>query len=165
MTSSDIPSSTESAAETEDKKSAVLGWLLFLPLGILAVFASNLFILEPVIRSVFNPLVGQYAYIIIRVVGLVALAFGLARYAQRNRFQTVSTVLLVGFIDQVFIKGLWVKRDMTENPASWAGFEPTNAAIFVNLATGFLFFVPIVLILTFLGMEATRFRSDWKYRP
>lgn len=159
------PSAPESAGETEGKRIGILAWLIFLPLGVLALFAVNLFILEPIISRVVGPAAAQFSYIVLRVAGLVALAFGLARGAQRNRFQTISTVLLVGFLDQVFLKGLWVKRDLVANPVAWQGFEPTNAAIFVNLATGYLFFVPIVLILCFLGMEATRFKRDWTYRP
>lgn len=138
---------------------------IFLPLGILALFAINLFLLEPLLSRTLGPVAAQISYIVVRVAGLIALAFGLTRYAQRNRFQTVTTVLLVGFIDQVFLKGLWVKRDIAVNPTSWEGFAPNNAAIFVNLAAGYLFFVPIVLILCFLGMEATRFKRDWTYRP
>lgn len=161
MTSRD----TVSAAEKESERSGLLAWLIFLPLGVLSLFAMNLFVIEPILNRGVHPVAAQLTYIGIRVFGLIGLAFGLTRYAQRNRFQTISTVLLVGFIDQVFLKGLWIKRDIGANPAAWEGFTPTNAAIFVNMATGYLFFVPIVLILSFLGMEATRFKRDWTYRP
>lgn len=148
----------------ETQRSGVLPWLFGLPLGILSLFALNLFVIEPLLRGI-SPVLAQLTYIGIRVFGLIGLAFGLTRYGQRNRFQTLSTVLLVGFIDQVFLKGIWIKKDLAANPAAWQGFEPTNSAIFVNMATGYLFFVPIVLILSFLGMEATRFKRDWTYRP
>lgn len=156
---------TTSAAEAEDDRTAVFGWLIFFPIGVLGLFGLNLFVIEPFLNHSVSPVVAQLSYIAIRVIGLVVLAFGLTRYAFRNRFQTISTVLMVGFIDQVFLKGLWVKRDIAANPAGWVGFEPTNSAIFVNMATGYLFFVPIVLILSFLGMEATRFKRDWTHRP
>lgn len=165
MTSRTIPPSDETIADSKPKGAGVFRWLIILPLGILALFALNLFVLEPILSRLVGPKAAQFSYIIVRVIGLVALAFGLTRYALRNRFQTISTVLLVGLIDQVLLKGLWVKRDMALNPAAWEGFAPTNAAIFVNLSTGYLFFVPIVLILCFLGMEATRFKRDWTYRP
>ena len=103
-------------------------------------------------------------YILVRVAGLIFLAYGLAKNAKRNLFQVVSTVLLVGFIDQVFLKGIWIKQDMVAHPADWVGIEPTNSVIFLNMAMGYLFFIPIILILSFLGMESTRFKRDWKLR-
>ncbi len=154
-----------SAGEKEEKRSSVLGWLLFLPLGILALFAVNLFILEPLINQAISPVVATMVYIIFRVLGLVLLAYGLARYAYRNRFQTMSTVLLVGFIDQVLLKGVRMKLYISENPSILQEFNPSNTSIFVNLAAGYLFFVPFVLIIGFFGMEATRFKRDWTYRP
>lgn len=130
--------------------------------GILVLFAINLFVLEPVFSKWIGPRAAQIVYIIIRIAGLVGLAYGLARDAKRNRFQTVTTVLLVGFIDQVILKGIWIRSDIAANPAAWVGVEPGNAAIFVNMAMGYLFFIPIILILAFVGMEATRFRREWK---
>jgi hypothetical protein len=134
---------------------------LALGFGVLIVFAVNLFLLEQFFRGAFGPVAAQYIYLAIRILGLGFLAYGLTRFALRNRFQTISTVLLVGLVDQVLLKGLWVKRDIAANPANWEGFAPTDAAIFVNMATGYLFFVPIVLILCFVGIEGTKFRKEW----
>jgi hypothetical protein len=132
--------------------------------GILALYALNLFALEPLVHRVVGPAAAQLFYVVLRIAGFIGLAYGLTRYAGRNRFQTMSTVLLVGLVDQVVFKGFWVKRDMAIHPAAWQGFEPTNAAIFVTLAKSYLFFTPILLILSFLGMESTRFRKDWAFR-
>jgi hypothetical protein len=131
---------------------------------ILALFAVNLFLLEPIFTRSIGPRGAQFAYIVIRVAGLVLLAYGLATKAKRNRFQTISTVLLVGFIDQVLLKGIWVKQDMLIHPEAWTGIEPTNSVIFLNMAMGYLFFIPLILILAFFGMESTRFSRDWKLR-
>ncbi len=149
---------------TDRDKPSPLAWVIGLPIAIIALFALNLFVIEPLLNQAVGRAVAQTLYIVIRIVGLIGLAFGLAKFGQRNRFQTVTTTLLVGFIDQVLLKGLWIKRDIVANPEAWKGFEPTNAAVFVNMATGYLFFVPIVLILTFLGMESTRFRRDWSLK-
>ena len=130
--------------------------------GILAIFALYLFVLQPLVTTGVGPRAAQLVYIVIRVGGLILLAYLLAKDAKRNRLQVITTVLLVGFIDQVLLKGLWIKRDMAIHPADWVGFEPTNAAIFVNMAIGYMFFIPIVAIFAFLGMESTRFRRDWK---
>ncbi len=141
-----------------------LAWVIGLPLAVILLFALNLFVFEPLLSRIANSAVAQILYIVIRIVGLIGLAFGLVKFGHRNRFQTVTTTLLVGFIDQVFLKGIWIKRDILANPEAWKGFEPTNAAVFVNMATGYLFFIPIVLILSFVGMESTRFRRDWSLK-
>ena len=130
--------------------------------GILALFALNLFVLEPLFHRSIGPRAAQLVYIVIRIVGIVVLAFLLTKNAKRNRFQTLSTVLLVGFIDQVVLKGIWIKQDMVIHPGDWTGIAPTSSAIFVNMAVGYLFFTPLILILAFFGMESTRFRKDWK---
>ena len=151
---------TQSSDATE--KSASLGRVFSLSAGILVLFALNLFVLEPIVTREVGPRAAQFVYIGIRILGLVGLAYGLAKNAKRNRFQTISTVLLIGFIDQVFLKGIWIKQDMAVHPADWDGFEPVNSVIFLNMAMGYLFFIPVVLILAFVGMESTRFRRDWK---
>jgi hypothetical protein len=130
--------------------------------GILALFALNQFAFGPLIESAVGGRAAQAVYVAIRVIGLVALAYLLAKNAKRNRFQTLSTVILVGFIDQVFFKGIWVKQDLSLHPEAWVGFEPTTASIFLTLAMGYLFFTPMILILGFFGIESSRFRRDWK---
>ena len=93
---------TQSSDATE--KSASLGRVFSLSAGILVLFALNLFVLEPIVTREVGPRAAQFVYIGIRILGLVGLAYGLAKNAKRNRFQTISTVLLIGFIDQVFLK-------------------------------------------------------------
>ncbi|MBC7386992.1 MAG: hypothetical protein H7301_12635 [Cryobacterium sp.] len=133
--------------------------------GGIALFAANLFLLEPFMSKAVNPAFAGTIYTVVRILGLVFLGYALTRYAGRNRFQVISTVLLIGFIDQVFLKGLWVSRDTHLHPENWVGIDPSNAAIFVNMAMGFLFFIPIVLILSLLGIEATRFHREWTRSP
>lgn len=167
MTSSDTspagtPSTDSAEGELEHSRVVALSWVFGLCGGLLVLFAVNLFFLEGWIRTSIGPLAAQYSYIVIRIIGLGALAHGLTRFAFRNRFQVISTVLLVGFIDQVFIKGFRIKQDILANPSNWTGFEPTNAAIFVNMATGYLFFIPVVLIVSFLGMFSTHFMREWR---
>lgn len=126
----------------------------------IAIFAVNLFALQPVLIQLIGPRGAQFGYILIRIAALVWLARALAKNAKRNRFQVLSTVLLVGFIDQVLLKGIWVRHDMGLHPADWEGIE--KSSVFITMAMGYLFFIPIVLILAFVGMESIRFRRDWK---
>jgi hypothetical protein len=141
-----------------------LGRVFALCAVVLIIFALNLFALQPFLMTTIGPRAAQTGYVLVRVLGILGLAFGLAKNAKRNRFQILSTVLLVGFIDQVFLKGIWIKHDMSVHPAAWAGIQPVNSMIFLNMALGYLFFIPLVLILAFFGMEATRFRKDWRAR-
>jgi hypothetical protein len=143
---------------------SILGRVFALCGLVIAIFALNQFVFGPIFERSFGPRAAQGVYVLIRVIGLVALAFGLAKFAKRNRFQTLSTVLLVGFADQVVVKGFWIKQDIRVHPADWVGFEPTTASIFLTMSYGYLFFTPLILILAFVGMESTRFRSDWSLR-
>jgi hypothetical protein len=152
---------------TEDLKfsETALGRVLFLSLAVLILFAVNLFVLQPLISRGIGPRAAQFIYIIVRIIGLIGLAYSLSKNANRNRFQAVSTVLLVGFIDQVLFKSIWVKRDMLIHPADWVGMEPSNSMIFLNMSIGYLAFTPVILILAFVGMESTRLTRDWKVKP
>jgi len=142
----------------------VLGRVFAMGGIVIAIFALNQFVFGPLFDRTIGPRAAQGVYVLIRVIGLAGLAYGLAKFAKRNRFQTLSTVLLVGFIDQVILKGLWIKQDIRIHPAEWVGFEPTTASIFLTMSYGYLFFTPLILILAFVGMESTRFRSDWSLR-
>ena len=151
--------------ETNASRSSI-ALVFLLSGGILTLFALNQFAFGPLLEKSAGPRAAQMVYVVVRVAGLVGLAYGLAsdskNGAKRNRYQTLSTVIFVGFLDQVFLKGLWVKQDMLVHPEAWVGFEPSNASIFLTLAMGYLVFTPMILILAFFGMEATRFRRDWK---
>lgn len=127
-------------------------------LSILAVvlFALNLFVLGPWMTQAVSAGAANITYLVIRLLVFIGLGFGLCRWGARNRFQTMSTVMLVAFLDQVLMKGLLLLRDARQNPAAWEGV--TEGAIFYGVSTGFLFFAPFVLILTFLGYELARYR-------
>src|SRR5690606_37864368 len=90
------------------KKAGTLAIVFFAFFGILAFFALNQFLLGKWLEHAVGSRASQSLYVVIRVAGLIYLARALVLYAKRNRFQVLSTVLLAGFIDQVFIKGLWI---------------------------------------------------------
>ena len=127
---------------------------------VVAIFAFNLFVLGPYLTQSVNGGVANFAYISVRILSFVALAYALARFAKRNRFQTLSTVMGVAFVDQVILKWFLLHQDMKANPTQWDGV--TDGALFYGVSTGFLFFAPFVLLLAFLGFELIRFRQDWK---
>jgi hypothetical protein len=126
---------------------------------VVLLFAFNLFFLGPYLTQAVNGGVANITYIGIRLLGFVGLAYSLGKFARRNRFQTISTVMGVAFIDQVLFKWLLLHNDMKANPQQWDGV--TDGALLYGVSTGFLFFAPFVILLGFLGYELIRFRKDW----
>lgn len=98
-------------------------------------------------------------YMVSRLVGFIALGLILKGWASRNRIQTLSSIGLVGFFDQVLLKWLFLKQEIQAHPELWkdvpAAQEPLN--LFFALTQGFLFFIPVLLIMGFIGMELSRF--------
>ena len=109
---------TTDRTELEASRSSI-SRVFMLSGAVLVLFGLNQFLFGPLIEAGIGPRAAQMVYVLIRVSGLVALAYFLAKNAKRNRFQTLSTVVFIGFIDQVLLKGLWVKQDMGLHPAAW----------------------------------------------
>lgn len=129
------------------------------------VFGLNIFVITPFLAAKVGPGFGNISYIVIRLVVFVGLAHLLGRFAQRNRFQTLSTVMVVAFMDQVVMKGVFILT----NPEMSSALEGVSRTeVLYGVSTGFLFFAPIVLILAFAGYEmipARLRREKWKETP
>jgi len=126
---------------------------------VVLLFAFNLFVLGPYLTQAVNPGVANITYIGIRLLGFIALGYSLGRFAKRNRFQTISTIMGVAFVDQILFKWILLHNDMKANPGQWEGV--TNGALLYGVSTGFLFFAPFVILLGFLGFELIHFRKAW----
>lgn len=129
------------------------------------VFGLNIFVITPFLAEKIGTGIGNISYIVIRLVVFVGLAHLLGRLAQRNRFQTLSTVMVVAFMDQVVMKGIFILTNPGMSPAL-EGVSQTE--VLYGVSTGFLFFAPIVLILAFAGYEmipARLRREKWKETP
>ena len=133
---------------------------LALPLLGIAILAFNYFLVGPMLMARGYDALTKILYLVVRLVIFVGLGFTLARYAVRNRPQTLSAIFLVGAIDQILWKGLWLRHERLTHPAEWAGLSVDSTGLFIGLAQGYLFFTPFVLILGFLGVELTRFRAE-----
>ena len=133
---------------------------LLISLAGLAILGFNLFFLTPFLTRSAGPGSAQIVYIVVRVLVFVGLGWCLTRYALRNRFQVLSTALLLGAIDQCVFKWFVVKHEIAQDPAGWAGV--TDATVAYNVATGFLFFAPFILLLGFLGVQLTVLGREWK---
>jgi uncharacterized membrane protein len=139
-----------------------LSLAIILPLFAVFCLWVNLFFIGPVLVSHGYTTLNTLLYVGFRLVIFIALAFVLVRFVGRNRPQAMSSVLLVGAVDQVLLKGLWMQADVKAHPELWVGVKMDSQVMFTGLAQGYLFFVPFVLILAFLGTELTRFRADLK---
>ncbi len=95
---------------------------------------------------------------ITRIVIGIGLGYLLTRAAARNRFQSVSSVALIFLIDQVAFKGLWAIQNQKLHPELWD--ELSRQALVSGLASGFVSFMPVILVVAFVGTElGIRFRA------
>ncbi|RYZ72890.1 MAG: hypothetical protein EOP09_02575 [Proteobacteria bacterium] len=123
--------------------------------GALAFFALHIFVVGPHIQGKGLEVA---VFMITRVLTGVILGYLLTRFAGRNRFQSVSSIILVFLIDQVIFKGVWALQDQKIHPELWEGLS--NQALFSGLASGFMFFMPVILVVGFIGTEAgLRYRA------
>jgi hypothetical protein len=88
-------------------------------------------------------------YHAVRAAIFAVAAYGLITWAGRTRVQALALVGLLGFVDQVVIKSGIMIYEMRKDPAYWEGIS--RIAVLFGIATSYLFFLPIVLILGFLG--------------
>lgn len=129
----------------------------------LGVFAANLFWLQPVLAAKGQEQASFFIYLGVRVLAFIGLSYALVRWAGRTRFQTLSTLMGVGMVDQILLKFIATRQALQADPSlvPEAGM-PSDGVILFALAQGFLFFAPILLILGFLGVELNRIGKDWK---
>lgn len=121
----------------------------------LAILALQYFVIGPNIRE--NGL-AVAVYMGTRVLIGVGLGYLLTRYAERNRFQSVSSVVLVFLVDQVAFKGLWALQNQKVHPELWDNLS--GDALVSGLASGFVSFMPVILVIAFVGTElGLRFRA------
>ncbi len=88
-------------------------------------------------------------YLGVRAVVFIAAAYSFMRFAARRRFQALALVGLIAFVDQVPIKSWLMIREMRAQPAEWQGIA--ESTVIFGIATSYLYFLPIVLIMGFLG--------------
>ncbi len=98
-------------------------------------------------------------YMVSRLIGFLGLGIVLKGWALRNRIQTLTSIGFVGFFDQVLLKWVFLRGDIHSHPELWKDIpmaqDPVN--LFFGLTQGFLYFIPILLILGFFGTELARF--------
>lgn len=123
------------------------------------LFTLIYLVIGPWLKNQIGEQPSNVFYMVSRLLGFLGLGLVLKGWALRNRIQTLSSIGLVGFFDQVILKWFYLRREIQTHPELWKdvpnALDPTN--LLFGLAQGFLFFVPILLILGFFGMELARF--------
>jgi hypothetical protein len=113
--------------------------------------AAILFVFGPVLMARFGDMAGQGVSMILRIVTWVGFAFGLSRVHQKTRLQIIRLTALLVFVDQCLLKSIAVVYDYRTRPGLWQN-TPLDGAIFATFM-GYLVFLPIIIILAFLGAE------------
>lgn len=118
--------------------------------GSLLILAFNVFVLSPLISKNLGIVSGNIFYILVRILVLGTLAFALIRWAGKSRYQALTLVALIAFLDQVGFKFLTLYYDAQAHPESWPGFGVLP--IFHMLAMGYMSFLPVILVIAFAGV-------------
>lgn len=135
---------------------------LLLPFLGISLLAIHYFLIGPILMNHGKENLNTGIYLMLRLVLFSGLGYSLVKWAGRKRPQALAAVLMVGGVDQIFFKGFWMLHDVKIHPEVWAGVEMAPVKLFTGLAQAYLFFIPFVLILAFLGTELTRFAFDLK---
>ena len=115
--------------------------------GAVAVLAVEYFGVQPLLERLAGEVPGALVYVVFRAFVFVAVAYALTRWAGRNRFQALTSVMMVGVVDQVIFKFLAL---------SGSSAEVSAGIRLYGLAVGYVVFIPILLLFALLGVETAR---------
>ena len=137
--------------------------LFILIFGALMILALALgILLSPWATHHLSVGVNQTIYITVRIVLFVALGFLFGRYAGRTRMQALSSLGLVAMLDSLVIVGGAMAFHLIRLPMTEDGMPISIAAVIVNQMLSVMVYLPIILILGFLGYELHR---TWRKKP
>lgn len=110
------------------------------------VLALNFWGIAPFTRGVFSEATSNVLYLLVRLVTFAAVAAWLKVSTDRRPIQIVSLVTICAFFDQVLFKfGLLL------DPSRNGGMR--GVEIWVSLMMSYLLFLPLVLVLGYVGTE------------
>lgn len=126
----------------------------FQALGIgIALLGLNLWGVAPLLTRFAGEMPANVTYLILRISIFFLLGASLTVWAGRKRVQAISLVSLAAFFDQVIWKGLWIGRELP-----WG-------TLVVNLMMSYALFLPLVVVLSFVGAEAGEAAARrWKWK-
>lgn len=115
-------------------------------LGGIVVLALNFWVIAPFTRGVFSESTSNVLYLLLRLVTFAAVGAWLRVTTTRRPIQIMSLVTICAFFDQVVFK-LGLLRD----PSRTGGMQ--GVEIWVSLMMSYLLFLPLVLVLAYVGTE------------
>jgi hypothetical protein len=119
----------------------------------LGVLEAWLFLIGPVLQS-------EAMYVALKIMTILMFSFVCARIHKKSLYGVLSGAGLLIFLDQVLFKSIYLWWDFRKNPAAWAGVDPLGA-IYAS-AFSYIVFLPVVLILAFVGAFAGSYSRDRK---
>lgn len=115
-----------------------------------AILALNAFFLAPFLISKFDIATANIGYGSVRLAAYIVFSYLCARVYSHGRYQLMGATAFLAFVDQVVFKSILLWIDYQKNPAEWA--DHFSGALFGS-AMGYMVFLPIILLLAFLGSE------------
>lgn len=115
-------------------------------LGGVLILALNFWALTPLTARVFSESTSNVIYLVIRLATFAWVGGWLRFKTDRRVIQILSLVTICAFFDQVIFK-LGLLRD----PSRTGGMQA--AEIWVSLMMSYLLFLPLVIVLAYLGVE------------
>jgi len=155
---------TENRPDPESRLTHFQGQLFWVLLAIV-VLALQLFILWPFLRGKFPETTLNWIYFISRLFVFLGLGYVFGVHLGLKRVRVFASIMFVGFVDQVVMKWIFTRQDMALHPEAWKDipFAGSPFNLLFGLTQGFLYFLPILMILAFFGMEFGKFLR--KTRP
>jgi hypothetical protein len=124
--------------------------LWFAALG-LALLAANLLWLPPLLQASASEGVALAFYAILRFAIVLVMAFAWIYFSKLSRKSALVGTTAVILAEQFFLRGGSLLLDAYQNPEAWAG--ASLPGIVFGLFMGTVVFLPVVLIIAWLGTE------------
>jgi len=109
------------------------------------------FVLEPLAQTTLGISLGNFLFVLLRVLVIFALPLLLAWGCGFSRFGALALTAFATFVESVGFTTLQIWQDLKASPVDLAPSGPWPSVL--NLMTAFIFNLPIVLIFAFAGYE------------
>jgi hypothetical protein len=115
----------------------------------LGCLATGLFWAGPHLEASANPEAANTFYILLRVLIIAFFSFLAVWRYNKNTYHALSFTGLLIFVDQVGLRSIWFLTQFKTHPTDWQ--DVTLSTVLFNSAFSYIVFLPVVLLIAFLG--------------
>jgi hypothetical protein len=126
----------------------------------IGLLAGGLFWIGPHLQSSVSLDAANGFYIVLRVLIIAVFSFLAVWRYEKNTYHALSFTGLLVFVDQVGLKSIYFLTQFKSHPADWPQTGPdavTLGAVLFNSAFSYIVFLPLVLLIAFLGSSLGMF--------